>query len=144
MRTITHSIRVAADPSTVYSYLTEASKLQEWFPSRAQTDVREGGAYHFAFIRGDGTTDHERTGTFLSLRPDERVAYDWDFGAGPTTVTFELEQEPSATRVTLRHAGFAEEGQGDEAYTMHEAGWGMFMQNLRSRIAGGEDLRKGM
>ncbi len=144
MRTIRHSIQVSADSSTVYSYLTEGSKLQEWFPSRASTDVREGGSYHFAFARDDGTTDHERTGTFLSLRPGERVEYDWDFGAGPTTVSFAIEEGESITRVTLHHSGFADGGAGDDAFALHKAGWGLFMQNLRSRLAGGEDLRKGM
>jgi uncharacterized protein YndB with AHSA1/START domain len=143
-RAIKHSVDVPVEPEEVYGYLTEERKLEKWFPSSAKTEPKPGGTYEFAFKTPDGKADHEREGTFGKLEPGKHVEYDWDFGAGPTTVKFDIQGNGSGSHVVLTHEGFGSTPAMKEAYQMHDKGWGMFMNNLASVVSGGKDLRKEM
>ncbi len=143
-KTIKQSITINSTPEKVYLYLTEADRLARWFPSEAVTDPRVGGAYKFRFTKPDGTLDHERTGMFKRLKPGSTVEYDWNFGAGQTSVVFEISGNGTATTVSLVHAGFESGGNWDQAYAMHEEGWKMFLGNLKSVIDEGKDRRSEM
>jgi uncharacterized protein YndB with AHSA1/START domain len=143
-RTIECSVNVAGTAAEVFSHLVEAGKLERWFPAEAKTDPVPGGRYLFRFKRRDGSVDHERSGTFELVDPGKRLAYDWDFGPGKTRVEFILSPKAGLTAVQLRHAGFENGPVWDEQFRMHEAGWKMFLSNLKSVLEEGRDQRTAM
>ena len=140
-RTIVRQVEIPADAGLIYEYLTTGEKLEGWFPGRAKTDPKVGGEYHFTFL-AEGSVDHERTGKFTRLDPGEIVEYTWDFGAGETTVRFDITRNGNGSKVGLKHSGFGQGSEIDEAYTMHDQGWNLFLRNLASVIDGAKDLRK--
>ncbi|OHD75418.1 MAG: hypothetical protein A2V99_10735 [Spirochaetes bacterium RBG_16_67_19] len=143
-RTIDCEVSVTGAAAEVFSHLCEAGKLERWFPAEAKTDPVQGGSYRFGFKRRDGSLDHERSGTFLLVEPARRLAYDWDFGLGKTRVEFVLSPNGGQTAVRLRHGDFEEGPAWDEAYRLHEAGWKMFLANLKSVLEEGRDQRAAM
>jgi uncharacterized protein YndB with AHSA1/START domain len=143
-RSIEYGVSVARTAAEVFSHLSEADKLERWFPAEAKTDPVQGGHYRFGFKRRDGSLDHERSGTFLLVEPGKRLAYDWDFGQGKTRVEFVLSSNGGQTAVRLQHSGFAQGPAWEEAFRMHEAGWKMFLGNLKSVLEQGQDQRAAM
>ena len=140
-RTIQRYAEISAEAARIYDYLTTGEKLESWFPGRAKTDPKIGGEYHFTFLAA-GAVDHERTGIFTRLEPGKSVEYSWDFGAGETMVRFDITQNGIGSKVSLEHSGFGEGSEIDEAFSMHDQGWDLFLRNLESVITGGKDLRK--
>ena len=47
----------------------------------------------------------------------------------------------AGTELTLVHRGWGEGAEWDEAVSMHEQGWGFFLDNLVAYLDRGEDLR---
>jgi len=138
-RAIRCSVVVNRPAAEIFGYLTDATKLERWFASQAQSDARKGGAYHFTFKKKDGAVDHVRSGTFTRVDAGRGLAMDWDFGQGKTAVEIALTAEGGATRLELSHSGFRDGW--EEAYSMHEKGWNMFLQNLKSVVEEGRDER---
>ena len=140
-RTIQRDAVISADAERIYDYLTTGEKLESWFPGRAKTNPTVDGEYQFTFLAA-GSVDHERTGRFTRLEPGKAVEYTWDFGAGETKVKFDIIGNGKGSKVGLEHSGFGDGAEMDEAYSMHDQGWDLFLRNLESVISGGKDLRK--
>ena len=140
-RTIDRTVLVNRSPEEVWTYLTEARKIEQWFASKVDARAVAGGAYRFTFQKKDGTTDHERAGKFTVVERPTRVGFDWDFGAGPTRVSIDLQRKGEATEIRLQHAGFGTDEPSSGALAAHEQGWGMFLGNLKSVMEDGKDQR---
>ena len=89
---IEREIELEAPVEDVWSALTEAEQLEEWYASDAELEAREGGRARFAW--GDGS---ERTGTVAELAPEERLVLEWDDGG-----RVELALEPTETGTVVR------------------------------------------
>jgi uncharacterized protein YndB with AHSA1/START domain len=140
-RSIERSVIVRRSAEELFPFLTDGDKLERWFPSEANTEPTEGGRYRFSFKAADGREDHSRTGTFTRVEANRSVEYDWDFGLGETVVRFTLTPEGKGTRVDMSHSGFRDGVEWSEALNMHDAGWKLFLENLKSVIEEGRDRR---
>jgi uncharacterized protein YndB with AHSA1/START domain len=142
-RTIEHTVTVDAPPEAVFRALTDASELERWFPSAAESDPRPGGAYTYRFeFEQDTSRNHTYEGTYTDFETPGRVAYDWRTNAGPTTVDFRVKPSGDGSEVALSHTGW--DAHTDEGVEEFRQGWGGFLANLKAYLEGGEDMRQGM
>jgi uncharacterized protein YndB with AHSA1/START domain len=141
--TIELNTTIDASPEQVFRVLTEADELARWFPSSAESDARTGGAYTYRFEFDDESRNHTYSGEYLEVEPGRKVRYPWQTGLGRTEVEFALEAADGGTRVRLVHSGWGEGDGWDESVEMHRQGWGVFLENLKAYVEGGDDLRPG-
>ncbi len=126
--------RIAAPPSEVYAYLTDADRWSAWQGERAEADPAPGGA--FAMHVRDGPTAR---GEFVALEPDRRVVLTWGWDGHPavppgsTTVEIELIADGDATLVRLTHRGLPNEEVG-----AHRRGWEHYLPRLAVAAGGGD------
>jgi uncharacterized protein YndB with AHSA1/START domain len=138
---IQQSVTVEAPPAEVFAALTEAAILPRRFPSSAESDARPGGAYRYDFeFPNEPEKTHSLRGHYIDIEAGRRLSYDWHTpGAGETEVAFTLEPRGAGTVVTLVHSGFSAES--EESRSLHDAGWRVFLDNLRSVLERGVDER---
>ena len=132
---------IAAPPATVFRALTDAAELSRWWTTSAESDARTGGAFAYAFEFADPSRDHTYVGTYHDVRPGELVSYPWHTSLGETRVDVTLRPAGDGTELTLVHTGWGSGDAADEAVELHEQGWGFFLDNLRSTLERGDDLR---
>ncbi len=120
-------------PDRVYSALTHAREIENWWGSADtyrmtnwKADLRVGGKYSVVVRSADGN-DFPASGTFLELDAPNKIVhtrkYDWDhatLGRKETTISYHLEPIDIGTRITVKHEGFS--GCNEAAYE-HAAGW---------------------
>ncbi len=83
----------------VWRALTEADRLEEWFASEVELDVRPGGAGTFRW--GDGSV---REATVEEVDPERRFGFRWrdvDGEEPETLVELTLEDDPDGTRLVV-------------------------------------------
>lgn len=135
-RSVTFRIPISADAASLYGYLTDADKLEKWFPDEAVFEPQLLGKYHFRWNDRDGVwsgivTEFIRGNTlgFTWKAPDEEVE---------TNVRIRLSAQPGgATLLDLTHSGFTSEEAMNKAIT----DWVFYLRNLKSVVEGGPDLR---
>jgi uncharacterized protein YndB with AHSA1/START domain len=142
-RTIELSRTIAAPPSSVFRALTDADELARWWTSSGSSDPRTGGSFSYRFEFEDASRNHTYEGSYHDVTADERVSYPWQTSLGETTVDVRLRPSGDGTELTLAHTGWGTGADADEAVRMHEQGWGFFLDNLKSHVEGGQDLRVG-
>ena len=128
-------IRVMATPETIFSFLTDPSKMVRWKGSQADLDPRPGGIYRVQF----NTRDIAR-GKYVELVPNQRVVFTWGWEAdekivppGSSTVEITLKRDGDETIVTLEHRDLPE-----EARAKHLQGWDLYLPRLAT-VASGRD-----
>ncbi len=119
--------RIAASPTTVFSYLIEPDKFVQWMGIDARIDPRPGGAF-----RLDVDGEHIAIGQFSEVDPPRRLVltFGWEGNAsvppGSTTVEITLAEEGSGTLLKLRHTGLP----NDEERATHRRGWRGYVARL--------------
>jgi uncharacterized protein YndB with AHSA1/START domain len=140
-RTIELETTVEAPREAVFRALTDAEELARWFPSSAESDARKGGEFTYRFEFDDASRNHTYSGRYLEVAPGEHVAYPWQGALGETRVDVRIEPAGEATRVRLTHSGWGEGADWDNAFELHQQGWRGFLDNLRSVLERGDDVR---
>ena len=124
--------RVMARPETIFSFLTDPSKMVRWKGSQADLDPRPGGIYRVVFNTRDTVQ-----GKFVELVPNQRVVFTWGWegsGAvppGSSTVEITLKRDGNGTIVTLEHRDLPE-----EARAKHMEGWDLYLNRLAIAATG--------
>jgi len=110
-----------------------------WWPVRFQTvyevDLRVDGHYAFRTPDLPDMGILAVTGTYLEVRPPERLVYTWQWegeGEPPTQVTIGFLARGDQTEVRITHQGFS--GEGERAN--HLTGWQDCLTRLESLVAG--------
>ncbi len=130
--TITHEVRIAAKPETIFEFLTDPDKMVRWKGKIAQLDPRVGGAY-----RVDINGRDIASGTYVEIDPPNRVVFTWGWegqeGVPPGSSTVEITLTPDGEETVLRlvHRGLPE-GAG----AGHAEGWEHFLPRLAVAAAG--------
>lgn len=132
--TINKSIFLAAPRETVWQYLTDKSKLGEWFHPAADNLV-EGKPYA---LLGDANDSESKMcwGEVLTANEPSTLVYTFTIkplGGAMSTVSWTLEEAAGGTRVTLVHEGLGEAA-GDAALgllTALDEGWDKHFSKLR-------------
>ena len=134
---------IAAPPDLVFRALTDAGELAHWWTSSGESDARTGGAFSYRFEFEDPSRDHTYEGDYHDVTAGERVSYPWQTSLGETIVDVRLRSSGDGTELTLTHTGWRSGAEADEAIALHEQGWSFFLDNLKSYLEGGADLRIG-
>lgn len=128
-------VRIDASPETVFGFLIEAEKMQQWMGRDVTLDPRPGGVY-----RCDINGRDIAAGEFVEVTPFSRVVFTfgWEAGdhpvpAGSTTVEITLTPDGDGTLVRLAHRGLA-----DPATDEHGQGWEHYLARLAIAAAGGD------
>lgn len=127
VRTIEKRVRIAASPSTVWSFWTDARRLVEWWGSSAEIEAEPGGTFRVAM----GEDGPVMRGSFVELQPPTRLVFSFGWEANPpgtelspgtTTVEVTLTPAGDGTELVLRHS----ELPTSRAHE-HAEGWDLFV-----------------
>lgn len=137
-RDVKQSVVVDTTPELAFEAVTSASELREWCSDQAWTEVRPGGRYEIRWNSG-----YRTDGKFTELDPPRRAAVTWRGTGEPGETAVEFTAEPTAdgVKVTVLHRGFGPGKEWDEVVEASENGWGPGLQNLKSTLETGVDLR---
>lgn len=141
---IVQELEVSAERDAVFRALTEAPEIERWWATRASSDPKPGGRFHYEWEFPDAPErNHVQSGTYDALEDGDSVAYPWKVGPATTKVRFTFAGPASGpTRVRLEHTGWT--APLDDARGNHEQGWRMFLGNLKSVLEDGDDKRAAM
>jgi len=108
----------------VWQFVTDAGELAQWFPSRADIELRAGGVIRFS---GDPNMP-ESTGRVIALDEPRRLAFEW----GGDELHFDLEAlDEKRTRFTLTNVL-----QAADTAARNGAGWEVCLAALDARARG--------
>jgi uncharacterized protein YndB with AHSA1/START domain len=134
-RSATLRVTISSDAVGIFNYLSDSRKLILWFPDQAIIEPQLGGKYHFRWTGTQGVwsgvvTEFIRGNTlgFTWQPPDEPVV---------TNVRIKLFPQGAETAVELSHSGFPSSDALDKAV----GSWTLYLQNLKSVIEQGVDMR---
>jgi uncharacterized protein YndB with AHSA1/START domain len=131
-RAITGEIVVPANVHDVWQAWVSEAGVLSFFAPACRIDPRPGGAYEILFDLEAAPGQQGGEGMiFLSLQPPRMLSFTWN--APPelpevrsqlTHVTIWLEPlDDQRTRVTLRHDGWGEGGQWEQAFEYFQRAW---------------------
>lgn len=129
---------VNTSPLEVYEALTSATAFTEWLCDVAQADVHPGGRLYLYWQTG-----YYASGEFMELKPAQRVLYSWHGRGEPglTYVKVSLKPEGDGTRLSLTHYGLGPGKAWKSAHKQFKSGWERSLENLKSVLETGMDLR---
>lgn len=117
--------RTYAQPlDRVWQFVTDPDEIAQWFPSRAEFELRTGGTVTFS---GDPNMP-ESTGRVLAVDPPRHLSFEW----GGDELHFDLEEtEEKRTRFTLTNVLGAE-----NTASRNGAGWEICLAALDAKARG--------
>ncbi|MGW1543823.1 SRPBCC family protein [Streptomyces sp. NPDC002309] len=108
----------------VWHFVTDPVELAEWFPSRAEFDMRPGGRVTFG---GDPHME-DSTGEVIAVDPPRHLSFEW----GGDEVHFDLEEtDGRSTRFTLTNVLAA-----TDTAARNGAGWEVCLAALDAKARG--------
>jgi uncharacterized protein YndB with AHSA1/START domain len=131
--------RIAASPGKVFAAWTDPRQVMRWWgPAgaetvRAEMDLRVGGRFLKVARTADGE-EHEASGVYREVIPDEKLVFTWAWRDTPereTLVTVALRPDGDGTILTLTHEQFADEPARDR----HNAGWSGALDKLERYLS---------
>jgi len=136
---IEREIVIDAPPSTVWSIVTQAPHLAEWFSDEAEIDLRVGGRLLLTW-HAHGTYE----GRVEIVDPPRVFAFRWQTREGEfsdtnsTLVTLTLDAEEAGTRLRVVESGFATLPWPDDARDRYvgenSKGWLTELDELRDYV----------
>ena len=131
-------VRIAARPSTVFSFLDNADGMAQWFGSNVEMDAKPGGT-----LRVDINGRDIAKGEIVEIVPSERIVFTFGWEAegnpvpaGASTVEITLVEDGDGTIVRLRHSGLTA-----EQAASHKEDWDHYLPRLLE-LAEGRDPGK--
>lgn len=137
-RTLKFKQHVHAPASEVYRAFTNSTALREWFCNAAQADPRKAGRLYVWWNNG-----YHASGEFTTLAPNEKVVFNWHGRSEPGTTRVQviIAQKDNGAIVTISHAGIGSGKPWAKAIKEFERGWRGSLENLKSVLETGQDLR---
>lgn len=106
---------IATSPEKIYRAFVEPDAMAKWLPPDGYTaqvhdiDAREGGSFRMSFRNFTTGHSHSFGGTFIELKPHERIVYTDSFDdpnlSGEIRVTVTLRQVSLGTDVIIVQEG---------------------------------------
>lgn len=135
-------IEIDASPEVVFSAISDAQELIQWFPDAAILEPKVGGQFKLSFLKDSKNSRMKldrnfiNEGKALEIILNKKLVHTWKWPAfsdfAETIVTWELEQVDNKTRLTLTHTGFTGKEQGPASLEEHNKGWSFFLNGLIS------------
>lgn len=94
-------------PEDVFAWLTEPGKLTQWWPERAEIDLRVGGAYRLLWPKPEWTIQ----GEYTAVEAPRHVGFTWrgDPDTGHVTqADLYIDPIDEGARLSVWHRGFAD------------------------------------
>jgi uncharacterized protein YndB with AHSA1/START domain len=137
-REVKQKVVIETTPELAFGALTQASELREWFADYAYTEARPGGRYAAHWNQG-----YHVEGTFVELDAPNRATLSWQGTGEPgkTEVEFAVKPTDDGVKVMVKHRGFGTGEAWDGALAEAEKGWSTGLENLKSTMETGVDLR---
>ena len=132
--------RFNASPAKVFAAWTDPEKLKHWMGGReigsatAQADVRVGGRYRVVMQKSDGSEQHDVSGVYREVIPNERLVFTWAWKSTPereSLVTITFKDDNGGTLMTFTHEQFFDEAARDR----HQHGWNDSFEKLEKYLA---------
>ena len=95
-------------PESLFAWLTEPDKLVQWWPERAEVDLRVGGNYRLLWPRPDWTIQ----GEYTSVEGPRHLAFTWrgDPDTGHASqVNIWIDPIEGGSRLAVWHTGYADD-----------------------------------
>jgi uncharacterized protein YndB with AHSA1/START domain len=139
--TIQQTYVFTAPPARVFAALTEPKLLTKWFVEKASLTPRKGGNFRLSW--GHAAT---MRGKVLEIEPSKKLYLQWvdRFDGGrvfETEARFEIAKHGRGAKLTVTHRGFKSGKKWVALHGMISSGWAYYLQNLRSVLDHGTDLR---
>lgn len=136
------TVIIKSSQATVFKALTDAKELIRWFPSRAESDPRAGGALKLYWDFTDASQNGSQEGEYVEVTPKTMLSYTWNAEGIPTLVSFKLSEANGETTLDLDHASLQEDADLNKLREGHINQWMFFLMNLKGYLEAGMDLRK--
>ena len=146
-KAITVQIQVPAPRSDVWNAWTTEEGAQSFFAPRCRIDLKPGGAYEMLFDLGAGPGKRGGEGMIvMAVQPERMLAFTWNAPPHLSTVRDQrthvvvrlFETEAGETRVILRHDGWGEGEEWQDAFQYFTRAWrDVVLPRLRYRFARG-------
>ncbi len=131
-RAILGEVTVDAPVHDVWRAWTTEEGIRSFFAPECRVDLRVDGPYEMLFLADGEPGQRGGEGVrFLAIQPEKMLSFTWNAPPHLAEVRkqrthvvlrfFEIEGE--RTRVTLRHDGWGEGGEWDEAFAYFERAW---------------------
>jgi uncharacterized protein YndB with AHSA1/START domain len=142
---IDKSIDIEAPPERVWSALTSARELSEWFQVTIEGVIAPGSELWMTSTHTGYAGQRFRV-RITEMTPGRRLIWQWhpgevdpavDYSREPmTTVTFTLEPDGAGTRLTVSESGFDEVALARRAkvYGDNEKGWTQVLVSLKDHV----------
>jgi uncharacterized protein YndB with AHSA1/START domain len=132
---------IGAPPAKVFAALTQPRQLARWFVTSAVVDLRAGGDYRLSWAPEVGMK-----GKVRSFTAPTKLVVDWHDKmpggkAFDTVARFRLRKRGKATVLTVTHDGFRSGKSWVPLFGAVQSGWAYYLQNLKSVLEHGTDLR---
>jgi len=134
---LTITIILRAPAERIYRAFLDPAAIAKWNTPHGFTaavhhiDPTEGGQYRMSITNFGAQETHHSTGTYTQLQPNRRIqiAFVFDDPAipGQITMTADLEETPSGTRLTITQTGLPPQIPPDEGIL----GWQESLQLLK-------------
>jgi uncharacterized protein YndB with AHSA1/START domain len=139
--TIQQTYVLTSPPSRVFAALTDPKLLTKWFVAKAALTPRKGGNFRLSWGRA-----YTMRGKVLEIDAPRKLRLAWidrlDGGKVlETEARFEIVKHGRGAKLTVTHRGFKS---GKKWIVLHGAissGWAYYLQNLKSVLDHGTDLR---
>ncbi len=132
----TLQVTISSDVVGVFNYLADGKKLIQWFPDQAIIEPKLGGRYHFRWKDAAGVW----SGVVTQFIRGNTLAYTWRPPGEQyeTNICFKAFPQGAETMLELVHTGFTSLAAQEKAVKA----WTFYLQNLKSVIEQGSDLRE--
>ncbi len=130
--------QIEAAPDQVFRAFTNATALREWLCDAAMVSPHPDGRIHLWWATG-----YHATGDFTKLLPGEKVSFTWQGKGDPmqTRVKVAISPDGEGSLVEVEHKGVGAGKKWADAASSIEEGWRLGLENLKSVLETGRDLR---
>jgi uncharacterized protein YndB with AHSA1/START domain len=131
---------IHAPVDLIYRAFTSSTALREWLCDISTTNAEVGGWIYLVWNRG-----YFASGYYTQLVPDEAVSFRWIGKGEPAWTQVDLAilplSEDAHYKVVLHHSGIGDGISWEKAREEISKGWQMGLENLKSTLEEGRDLR---
>jgi uncharacterized protein YndB with AHSA1/START domain len=148
-RVIRGEVTVDAPVSEVWAAWTTKQGIKSFFAPDCNIELRVDGPFEMFFLLDGEPGRRGGEGVrFLAIQPEKMLSFTWNApphlpearGQWTHVVLRFSEVEGNRTRLTLKHDGWGEGGEWDEAFAYFERAWlEIVLPNLAKLFSGGEE-----
>jgi uncharacterized protein YndB with AHSA1/START domain len=124
-----------ADAARVWDFFVDPALIERWWPAKAESDLRIGGAYVFAWPTQGWTL----RGRYTDVEPGRFLGFTWQWDHEPDMparlVKIAIEPAAGGSRVTVNHGTYGDTATEREDRQSHRDGWLHFLGRLGEALA---------